>query len=404
MNEITFINNRRAFQDRYINQLYESVSNIIGPTVSLCHQCHRHIPALRYHKDNQVYIAKICPDHGISHHMIESDYEFYHNLYYTQDNPKFNFNGGVLIEVTDRCNLECPHCYHLPDNALSDPSIDKILEQIKRMPIGEDQVHKIILAGAEPCLRSDFNELVAAIRDLDPCLGVTVMTNGIRFSDMDLVRSAKAAGLSSVNLGLNHPSYIDHKVIRDKQVRAIRNLHEEEVFVTYISYTMVDQSELDYILKEITSSFWQPKNFRIRHGAEIGRNASTIKPFVSDLYKAVEAWCKENDKPFERIVEADNNIYHVMVKIEDKTIRLISWCDEENIDMEELRSGPWCDFVPDGITNFLHQIIRRDVWKNEGLILPDSPPDRYKFDRNPDSSALDFSKLLWSANNHKPLI
>ena len=83
-----------------------------------------------------------------------------------------------------------------------------------------------------------------------------------------------------------------------------------------------------------------------------------------------------------------------MVRIEDKTVRLISWCDETNIDMEELRSGPWCNFVPDGITNFLHQIIRRDVWKNKNIKLPDSPPTRYLFDRNPSKDKLDLLKLF----------
>jgi hypothetical protein len=61
--------------------------------------------------------------------------------------------------------------------------------------------------------------------------------------------------------------------------------------------------------------------------------------------------------------------------------------------MEELRAGPWGDFVPDGVTNFLHQIIRRDVWKNQNLILPDTPPLRYQFNRNPSSEPLDLLKL-----------
>jgi hypothetical protein len=392
--KIHLIKKSNAFQQKYIDQLHLHIKGtLLDPTVSLCHHCHTHIPAWRYHKDNKVFIAKCCPEHGISDHQIESDYEFYDNLYYTQSNPQFNFNGGVLIEGSDRCNLECPHCYHLPDNKIKDPSIESILNQIRSMKTGEDAVHKIILAGAESTLRPDFCELITAIKDLDPCLDVTVMTNGIRFADIDFVKRAKAAGLSSVNVGLNHKDYIDHETIRRKQITAIKNLHEEQIQVTYISYTMIDQSELDEILTEITSSFWQPKNFRIRHGAEIGRNASETKPFVSDLYKAVEEWCVNNNKPFERIVEADNNIYHVMVKIEDKILRLISWCDEENIDMEELRSGPWCNFVPDGVTNFLHQIIRRDIWKNNGIILPDMPPDRYKFNRTPDDSKLDLLSL-----------
>ena len=385
---------RIGFNTANISRLLNSISGgILKPTVSLCHHCHRHVPAWRYHENNQVFIAKACPVHGVSHHMIEADYDFYKNIYYTQDNPQFNFNGGVLIEGSDRCNLECPHCYHLPENDTKDPTIEELLNQIQAMPIGKDGVHRIILAGAESTLRKDFPELVKAIRELDPHLDVSVMTNGIRFNDSEFAHRCVEAGLAGVNIGLNHPSYIDHETVRRKQISAIENMHRENVKIGYISYTMVDFSELDYILTEITSNSWMPKNFRIRNGAEIGRNASTEQPFVSNLYKRVEQWCKENNKSFERIIEADNNIYHIMVKIEDKIVRLIAWCDETNIDMEELRSGPWCNFVPDGITNFLHQIIRRDVWKNQNIPLPDTPPSRYLFNRTPDKSELNLLNL-----------
>jgi uncharacterized Fe-S cluster-containing radical SAM superfamily protein len=383
-----------GFNQTNIDRLLASIAGTqLNPTVSLCHQCHRHIPAWRYHKDNQVFIAKACPIHGVSHHMIEADYEFYANLYYTQDNPEFNFNGGVLIEGSDRCNLECPHCYHLPENDTTDPSIQELLDQIRAMPVGEDGVHRIILAGAESTLRKDFPELVTAIRNIHPSMNVSVMTNGLRFNDSEFGHQCVTAGLTGVNIGLNHPSYIDHETVRRKQISAIENMHRENVRIGYISYTMVDFSELDYILTEITSNPWTPKNFRIRCGAEIGRNASSEQPFVSNLYKRVELWCKDHGKQFNRIIQADNNIYHVMVNIEDKVVRLIAWCDETNIDMEELRSGPWCNFVPDGITNFLHQIIRRDVFKNQNIPLPDTPPARYLFSRNPDKSKLDLLTL-----------
>ena len=367
--------------------------NMLSPTVSLCHQCHSHIPAWRYHKDGKVYISKHCKIHGTSHHMIESDYEFYSGIYYTQNNPQYNFNGGVLIEVTDRCNLTCPHCYHEPDNSLTDQSIDTILSQIKNWPIGEDAIHRVILSGAEPTLRKDFNELVREITKLDPSTTVSVMTNGICFSDLDYVKQAKASGLNSVNIGLNHPSYNDHATIRKKQLLAINNIHLEGMSISYISYTMLSLDEVDFIMKEICSNEWLSKNFRIRYGSDIGRNPGQERKFVSEIYKSIEHWCKDNNKSFERIVEADNNIYHVMARVDDKDIRIIQWCDETDIDMEELRSGPWCDFVPDGITNFLHQIIRRDVWKNQGLVLPDAPPERYKFNRNLDNNPLDLLKL-----------
>ena len=82
-----------------------------------------------------------------------------------------------------------------------------------------------------------------------------------------------------------------------------------------------------------------------------------------------------------------------MVSIDDQPFRLIQWCDETDIHMEELRTGPWCSFVPDGLTNFLHQIIRRDIWKNQKLVLPDNPPIRYQYAGSKDKSSLDFSKL-----------
>jgi organic radical activating enzyme len=391
------------FTQLAIDKIQNAIEEIGGlkllPTVSLCHHCHSHVPAWRYHKNGKVFIAKNCITHCISHHMIESDYEFYRSLYYTQDNPQYNFNGGVLIEVTDRCNLACPHCYHEPDNSLTDQSAEKILSQIKKWPLGKDAIHRVILSGAEPTLRKDFLSLVKHIDNLDPSITVSVMTNGIRFSDRNYVQAAVASGLSSVNIGLNHPSYNDHKVIRGKQLEAIHNAHAEGLHISYISYTMMSLQEVDFIMTEICSNEWRSKNFRIRYGSDIGRNPGQVRIFVSDVYKAIEQWCNDNGKSFERIVEADNNIYHVMAKVDDKDIRIIQWCDETDIDMEELRSGPWCDFVPDGITNFLHQIIRRDVWKNKRNILPDTPPgERYTFTRNPSKEPL---QLLEFSNREK---
>lgn len=393
------------FKPEYIDRVFSSIQGSdLGATVSLCHQCHYHIPAWRYHKDGKVYMVKHCAVHGVSHHMIESDYEFYSELYYTQDNPQYNFNGGVLIEVTDRCNLTCPHCYHEPDNSLTDQSIDTILSQIKSWPVGNNAVHRVILSGAEPTLRKDFNDLVKEITKLDPAITVSVMTNGICFSNIDYVKKAKESGLSSVNVGLNHPSYNDHAAIRRKQLQAINNAHSEGLSISYISYTMMSLDEINFIMNEVCGNEWRSKNFRIRYGSDIGRNPGQERIFVSDVYKSIERWCNTNGKSFERIVEADNNIYHVMAKVDGKDIRIIQWCDETDIDMEELRSGPWCDFVPDGITNFLHQIIRRDVWKNQGLLLPDTPPDRYKFNRNPHNTPLDLTKLSWSLHNYESIV
>ena len=383
------------FKEENINFLKGSIpQTIIGDTVSLCHKCHIHVPAIRYEKDGKIWMAKICEEHGLTHHLIEPDADFYHNLECSYDDERFNFNGGVLIEGSDRCNLECPHCYHEPDNQLKDPARNLLLHNIKSLDLGKNAVHRIILAGAESTLRKDFSELVADINNLNSAMDVSVMTNGIKFNDTQFVKKALDAGLASANIGLNHPSYIDHDTVRKKQVSAIENMHKLGAPIGYISYTMNNFSELDDILKEITTELWMPKNFRIRYGSDIGRNPGQQRLWVSDIYKATEQWCRQNNKHFKQIEKADNNIYHVMVEIEDKIVRLIQWCDETDIDMEELKSGPWCNFVPDGVTNFLHQIIRRDVWKNKGFRLPDKPPQRYLFSRTPTMEPLNIYNLI----------
>lgn len=369
-----------------IDQLLNSINGTtLSPTMTLCHTCHKHIPAYTYHKNGQLWMAKICDEHGISHHMIERDYEFYSKLVYTEGVFTFTKNN-VMTEVTDRCNANCPHCYHIPDNQKPDEPAVEIINRIKSW-YSDDLT--LILAGAEPSLRPDFFELLKEINIQFPASEIAVLSNGIRFADKGNALKAIDAGLKGVLIGLNHPTYHNNIILRQKQLAAIENCYEEGLPLYYIGYTMSSVKELDDILKEITTKHWNPPQFRIRYGSDIGRYPDQERLYVSDLYKLIKKWCEDNGKEFEDMI-GDNNLYHTMVKVEGKPIRVIQWCDETDINMEELRTGPYCDFVPDGITNFLHQVIRRDVYKNQNIPLPDSPPERYLMKNRFDKSELKF--------------
>jgi MoaA/NifB/PqqE/SkfB family radical SAM enzyme len=381
-----------SFQLNQFSQADELISTVqgeaIGPTVSLCHQCYQHIPAYRYHKDNQLWMVKECRVHGISHHMIERDYMFVNQLTYGKD---LNGDHTVLIEVSDRCNVDCPHCYHIPDNTIPDKPIEEIIKQIEAFyQPGMD----ICLTGAEASLRKDFPQLISAlIKNFDDII-VSTLTNGIRFADKDFLKQCIDAGLHKVRLGLNHPGYLDNTTIRQKQIQSIYNLKDLGKIMNYIGYTMASISELEDILAETTNNNWTPAMYRIRYGSDIGRYPDQQRMYVSDIFKITKSWCAKHGKKFSIMEQADNNIYHVMVKIDNVPYRLIQWCDETDIDLEELRCGPWCDFVPaDGITNFLHQIIRRDVWKNKGITVSDLPPARYLYNNAKSKTPLIFNEL-----------
>jgi len=375
-----------------VDELINDVSGVlIGPTVSLCHHCYQHVPAYTYYKDNQLWMIKRCRIHGISHHMIERDYDFVRQLTQgTRVDPTV-----VLIEVTDRCNVDCPHCYHMPDNNISDRPIQEIVDQIKTFyQPGMD----VCLTGAEASLRRDFPELIATLNETFDMITVSTLTNGIRFADQDFLKQCLDAGLKKIRLGLNHPSYLDNTTVRKKQIQSIYNLKNLGKSMSYIGYTMASVSELEDILEETTNGDWAPKDqtpfvYRIRYGSDIGRYPEQPRMYVSDIFKIAKDWCQKHNKTFTVMDDEDNNIYHVMVKIDGVVYRLIQWCDETDIDMEELRCGPWCNFVEDGLTNFLHQIIRRDVLKNKKIALPDRPPARYLLQNSNDQSNLNFSTL-----------
>jgi uncharacterized radical SAM superfamily Fe-S cluster-containing enzyme len=103
----------------------------IHNTVSLCDHCYRHIPAIVYEKDNEIRMTKRCPDHGELTSVVEIDTAFYYSLEHHREIESFN---QVLFEASDRCQLDCPHCYHLPDNKVQDRPIDDVLDQLKKFP------------------------------------------------------------------------------------------------------------------------------------------------------------------------------------------------------------------------------------------------------------------------------
>jgi uncharacterized radical SAM superfamily Fe-S cluster-containing enzyme len=121
--------------------------NKLEDTLSLCEHCYRHVPAVRFERDGQIWLWKKCKFHGESEHLVEPDAEFYLNYNY----PRKALNS-YLIEVTNKCNLACPNCYQEPDNMSKDPSIDYLLSIIQSWP---DDGKPVALCGAEPTVRKD---------------------------------------------------------------------------------------------------------------------------------------------------------------------------------------------------------------------------------------------------------
>lgn len=347
-------------------------------TVSLCEQCYKHVQSVVFERDSSIWLSKTCNTHGYSEYMIEKDAEFYKSL--TYDVHAYDIPNSIMIEVTDRCNLNCPHCYHEPDSKTVDKPIELIMAQLESWPKDSGGV---ILAGAEPTVRKDLPEVIQKISNWQTQTGrteqdITILTNGVKFSDRAWVREIKKAGCRAVMIGLNHPSYQGETVHR-KQLDGIKNCKEEGLLIYYIGYTIESYDHLPFILNEIQELGDSAMQYRVRAGSDIGRNPDEPRAFLSDNVNEIKQLVEGNRWTWEKI-PGDDNLYHYMVNINGLTHRIIQWSDVKTIVMDELKCGPWCDFVPGKpVTNFLHQIMLRDATINMNRVLLDTVPEEYTF-------------------------
>jgi organic radical activating enzyme len=289
--------------------------------------------------------------------------------------PRYGYRA-YFIEVTNRCNLTCPHCYQEPDNTSKDLPIDYILEQIKSWP---DDGYAISLAGAEPTVRKDLDVLINKIQEL-PGLPrhIIVLTNGVNLAKDEYV--AKFAHFKNVSwtIGLNHPDY-HSSAIRAKQIKGINNAKRLGLDLKNISYTLEDLSQLEYCLEEIQQFYPDTcSRFRIRVGADIGRNPEGDQIYLSQLVAATRVIAANKGWP----VEVNHGFgirAHYPLLINGVFVKLIQWPDATTLDLEEMQTETWADLVPGKpVSPLIHQVMLRDATVNQGLMLYDTVPQKYQ--------------------------
>ena len=350
-----------AIQDNKYHMLF------IHKTVSLCDKCYRHIPGVVYEKDGQILLTKKCTccDEPMTA-VVETDPGFYYSLHHDD----YLWFDQIMFEATDRCQLSCPHCYHMPDNKTQDRPVEEILSQIDKWP----RTAHPLFAGAEATLRTDFVELCKEISG-QGFESLDIITNGIRFANKQFARDSKEAGLKVVSVGLNHHTY-QGKAVHKKQLEGVRNIIEQGFHIGYVGYTMQSLDEVPEILEEIEMMRgWGVPKFRLRCGSFIGRSNDQHRSYLSSTVKLIKGLLGDElqHKP------GDDNPYHVGMDWKGSYMRLIQWPDVTNIDMEELVSGPWCQFYDGPATNFVHQVITRDAFKNMNMPMLDVAPKKYHF-------------------------
>ncbi|MCB2149567.1 MAG: radical SAM protein [Deltaproteobacteria bacterium] len=211
-------------------------------TESLCPVCLARIPARRVVRESGVTLEKTCPEHGVFSALIwEGVPEFS-----TWQRPKIPtspphighpvargcpFDCGlcpdhrqrsctIILEITHRCNLDCPVCYadargmDGDDPPLS--TIENWYAAARRAGAGSN----IQLSGGEPTVRDDLPRIVAMGRQAGFGF-IQINTNGLRLArDSRYIRELKAAGLSSVFLQFDGTDDVIYNKLRGRDLLA----------------------------------------------------------------------------------------------------------------------------------------------------------------------------------------
>lgn len=181
-------------------------------TNSICSTCLRKVEAKVIFQDSCVYLLKYCSTHGQQKVLISTDIPYFKlcREFLKPAEMPYHFNTPIqfgcpydcglcpdheqhscltLIEVGERCNLECPICY-----AESGPQVGgfRSLEVIERMldavVRNEREPDVVQISGGEPTIHPQFFDILDLAKS-KPIQHLMVNTNGLKIaSDREFVR------------------------------------------------------------------------------------------------------------------------------------------------------------------------------------------------------------------------
>ena len=238
----------------------EIEDQLISVTESLCPECLKKITAQRVRQGGNVYMVKRCPEHGDYRSLLWRGSPPWNTWVrpttptppqecFTQVEKGCPFDCGLcadhykttctaLIEVTQRCNLNCRFCFANAGTELDEPSLVVIYEWYKNVLSASGPVN-IQLSGGEPTLRKDLPEILAMGRELGFNF-IQLNTNGLRLAeDPTFLSQLKKAGLSSVFLQFDGTEDLIYQSIRgrsllDIKVKAIEHCGKQRIGVVLV--------------------------------------------------------------------------------------------------------------------------------------------------------------------------
>lgn len=280
----------------------QTVEDLPLSTRSLCPECRETIEAQLVEENGQVLMYKTCPEHGEFREIISADRDFFMKMRRTHyerpaglDRPQTKVEQGcphdcgicpshrsfpsmVNIDLTNRCNLNCPICF-ANSNAMGRvyeldwEQINHVIDSVAAL--GPHPVICVQFAGGEPTIHPHFLDAVRLAKSRE-FAQVQAASNGVLFAgNYGFAEKAAEAGLDVVYLqfdGMSDDIYRDTRgrPMFETKMQAIDNLGRAGIRVALVP-TIVkgfNDHQVGDILRfavrnpeVVTAISWQPVSF-----------------------------------------------------------------------------------------------------------------------------------------------
>ncbi len=307
-------------------------TKVLRQIESVCPVCLQRIGGQLIQDTEQVYLAKKCPEHGSFCTTVWRGLPTFSTWF----RPKLPYYGGkretlnkgcpfdcglcekhtqrtctALVEITSRCNLNCPVCFAGSGAGGADLDL-ATLQQMFDTIMAKTGGCNLQLSGGEPTVRDDLPQIVA----LAKAAGfefVQLNSNGIRLAeDPQFIERLQKAGLSSVFLQFDGVEDEIFTSLRGRELfagkcRAIDNIGQAGVGVVLVPTIVrgINDEQLWDIVRfglkrqpHVRGVHFQPMSYFGRFPANFSPDHVTLPEIMHGLAEqSTNKICLEDFKP-----------------------------------------------------------------------------------------------------------
>jgi radical SAM protein with 4Fe4S-binding SPASM domain len=226
----------------------------------------------------------------------------------------YKYPLNILLELTNKCNLKCVHCYKEAGyNKKDEISSEKLLEKLSSL---SEHVYDIQLSGGEPMTHRKFADIVSFVKENFKTSSITTAATLITPKNVQLLK-----GISNVQVSLYSGIKEKHDLVTlvpnsfEKTLTGIKLLSENNIYTTVS--TIVTSENIDEI------------EILVKKAIEVGANEIKFGEFSRSGRGLTLS--KKWELNEEQTIQANEIITNLRLKYRDN-ILIGDWEDDKTTD------------------------------------------------------------------------